>query len=590
MQKIASDLQHNEQARLNALRDLGLLDTPPSESFDRLTRLASELLKAPVSTISLTDSDRQWFKSRVGVDLAEIPRDQAPCHYAIQEQGVFVVPDLQEDLRFASSPLAAAGIRFYAGAPLFTRAGYGLGTLCVVDVAPRTLGANEAQVLKDLAGMVMCQIELQNMIGRVDAGSGLANQYQLFEDLAGIAARTPDAPIALIAIDVLSPAQTTHVMRSLGTSHLEQIIKSAISILRDKLARNARLYHVGQTRCVVMAEAGLLESHALAAELIAALADPITINGIPIAIEPAGGLYDFVVNETAPADALRRALNALEDARQSGTKHARYDKLSDQRAARRFSLVNDFATALATEDQLSLVYQPRVDLESGRWIGAEALLRWNHPVFGAVSPGEFVPLVERTALCRGMTEWVARHAIAQAKVWEGAGHDLSVSINASAFNLHEDGFATRFLQWIADAGISPHRIELEFTESAFAGDTERVAAQLQQLCDGGIRLAIDDFGTGYCNLSYLQRLPATILKIDQSFVRRLEASGKDRLLVRTLIDMARALGYRTVAEGIETEAAYRLLADWGCHEGQGYWMARPGPAEFVPEGRTRLAA
>jgi EAL domain-containing protein (putative c-di-GMP-specific phosphodiesterase class I) len=590
MNQIAGELQHNEQARLNALRDLGLLDTPPSESFDRLTRLASELLKAPVSTISLTDSDRQWFKSRVGVDLAEIPRDQAPCHYAIQDQDVFVVPDLQEDARFATSPLAAAGIRFYAGAPLFTRSGYGLGTLCVVDVAPRTLGDNEARVLKDLAGMVMCQIELQNMIGRVDAGSGLANQYQLFEDLGGIVARTPDLPTALIAIDVLSPAQTTHVMRSLGTSHVERIVKSAIAILRGKLGKNARLYHVGQTRCVVMVEAGLLESHALASELIAALANPIAINGIPIAIEPAAGMYDFVANETAPADALRRALNALEDARQSGNKHARYDKLSDQRAARRFSLVNDFAAALAAEDQLSLVYQPRVDLQTGRWVGAEALLRWNHPVFGAVSPGEFIPLVERTALCRGMTEWVARRAIAQARIWNDAGHDLCVSINASPFNLHEDDFATRFIGWVADAGIAPEKIELEFTESAFAGETERVVAQLQQLCNGGISLAIDDFGTGYCNLAYLQQLPATVLKIDQTFVRRLEASEKDRLLVRTLIGMAKGLGYRTVAEGIETEAAYNLLADWGCPEGQGYWMARPGPAELIPAGGTRLAA
>ena len=134
---------HNEEARLNALRDLKLLDTPPSESFDRLTRLASQLLAAPVSTISLTDNDRQWFKSKVGVDLAEIPREKAPCHYAIQGESVFVVPDLSADERFADSPLANAGIRFYAGAPLFTRAGFALGTLCVVDTTPRELGEDE---------------------------------------------------------------------------------------------------------------------------------------------------------------------------------------------------------------------------------------------------------------------------------------------------------------------------------------------------------------------------------------------------------------------------------------------------------------
>ena len=179
----ALDIGANEEARLNALRDLKLLDTPPSESFDRLTRLASELLSAPVSMISLTDRDRQWFKSRVGLDLAEIPRDHAPCNHVIQRRGLFVVPDLTKDPRFSDSPLVRAGIRFYAGAPLFTRAGYGLGTLCVVDLMPREISDDQARVLDDLAAMVMTQIELQTMIGRVDATSGYANQHQLLEDL-----------------------------------------------------------------------------------------------------------------------------------------------------------------------------------------------------------------------------------------------------------------------------------------------------------------------------------------------------------------------------------------------------------------------
>lgn len=169
------DNRVNEEARLNALRNLNLLDSAPSDSFDRLTRLASRLLAAPVSTISLTDRDRQWFKSKVGVDLSEMPREQAPCSYAIEGSGVFVVPDLTADPRFVGSPLAAAGIRFYAGAPLFTREGYGLGTLCVIDDKVRELGEGEEQVLLDLAGMVMSQIELQNLVGRVDATTGQAN-------------------------------------------------------------------------------------------------------------------------------------------------------------------------------------------------------------------------------------------------------------------------------------------------------------------------------------------------------------------------------------------------------------------------------
>src|ERR1700744_3168212 len=152
----------NEEARQTALRNLGLLDTPPSESFDRITRMASRLLRAPVSTISLTDHDRQWFKSRVGVDLAEIPGKQTPCSYMIRSDRVFVVPDMLEDVRFKDSPLANVGIRFYAGAPLITHSGYGLGTLCVIDEKPRGMSEDEQSVLVDLAAMVMTQIELQN--------------------------------------------------------------------------------------------------------------------------------------------------------------------------------------------------------------------------------------------------------------------------------------------------------------------------------------------------------------------------------------------------------------------------------------------
>ncbi len=217
MQRLVDTLS-NEEARLNALRDLRLLNTAPSESYDRLTRLASQLLKAPVSTVSLTDHDRQWFKSRVGVDVTEIPREQAPCSYAIEGSDVFVVPDLAADPRFVGSPLVQAGIRFYAGAPLFTRAGHGLGTICVLDEEPREIDDAAKRVLQDLAGMVMSQIELQNMIGRVDATTGMANQHQLFEDLEDLARAQPGCDAAIVIIEIMSAVQTALALRVIGSS------------------------------------------------------------------------------------------------------------------------------------------------------------------------------------------------------------------------------------------------------------------------------------------------------------------------------------------------------------------------------------
>lgn len=150
-----------------------------------------------------------------------------------------------------------------------------------------------------------------------------------------------------------------------------------------------------------------------------------------------------------------------------------------------------------------------------------------------------------------------------------------MSINASAMNLDEEDFAERMLAAAARAGVDPGQLELEFTESAIARDPDRVIGQLRALRSSGVAIAIDDFGTGYSNLSYLQQLPVTVLKIDQGFVRDMLSSVKDRLLVKTMIAMGHDLGYRVVAEGIETQAAFDLLAEWGCDEGQGYLMSRP---------------
>ncbi|MGI4801919.1 MAG: putative bifunctional diguanylate cyclase/phosphodiesterase, partial [Janthinobacterium lividum] len=287
--------------------------------------------------------------------------------------------------------------------------------------------------------------------------------------------------------------------------------------------------------------------------------------------------------DARPRDVFKRLSIAGDDARRSTAGHARYDVRSEQRDRRSFALLNDFGAAIEAADQLSLVYQPRVDLATGERRGVEALLRWSHPELGSIPPGEFVPLVEQTALARPMTEWVIEEAIRQSRQWAASGLHLPVSINASALNLDEADFAERLLAAAHRGGVPASRLELEFTESAIARDPSRVADQLLALRSAGVAIAIDDFGTGYSNLSYLQKLPITVLKIDQSFVRNIGDSGKDRLLVKTMILMGHDLGYRVVAEGIETRPAYETLADWGCDEGQGYLMSRPVSAGVVQQ-------
>jgi EAL domain-containing protein (putative c-di-GMP-specific phosphodiesterase class I)/GGDEF domain-containing protein len=567
----------NEEARQNALRNLGLLDTPPSESFDRITRLAARLLGAPVSTISLTDHDRQWFKSRFGVDLAEIPRAEAPCNYAIHDDKVFVVPDMLKDDRFKTSVLANAGVRFYAGAPLITRTGYALGTLCVIDEKPRVMSDDEARLLVDLAAMVMTQIEVQNTIGRIHPASGLPNEYQFFEDLEDLVARHPDERRVGLLIELASQRQITHGLRVVGAAYAEELMRNATGTLRRSLGDVLRIYHVGPTRCAILLdESAIAGIDRLADAIDTALRGMISYSEVPISPDPIMGAYVFTLGDVESSrDVLRRLFSAADDARKSGVRIAFYNEIVDRAHARSFALIGDMRAALADTGQFSLVYQPVVDFASGKCVGAEALLRWRHKTLGDIGPAEFIPLAEETALIGPLTAWVIDTALGQLAQWARTGQHPKVSINISVRNLDESDFAEDLAGLLTKHGVDARAVQIEFTESVLVGYSARALEQVQALREMGISIAIDDFGTGYSGLSYLQQLPATILKIDQSFIKSLATSEHDQKLVRAIIYMAHDLGYRVVAEGVENHEAYDMLASWHCDEAQGYLIAHP---------------
>ena len=303
---------------------------------------------------------------------------------------------------------------------------------------------------------------------------------------------------------------------------------------------------------------------------------------LPALANPVFGIAPFRLGEVGAEDILRTAHNAAQDARDADLPLSIYSEEADDHHRRRFRLLSDMREALIADDQLSLAYQPRVSLQSGACVGAEALLRWNHPVLGNVSPGEFIPMVEQTELARPMTDWVIGAAIRQIEAWRADGIDLPVSINVSASNLEEQDFAVRLIERMSESELPKGAIEVEVTESTVIRDGTRVGKQLQQIRDAGMKVAIDDFGTGYSSLSYLQNLPADIVKIDQSFVRDLAENERGQTLVRSMLEMARGLGFQVVAEGVESEGAYELLRAMACDEAQGYLISRPiPPASFA---------
>jgi len=564
-----------EKARLDALHQLKLLDTPSSESFDRITRMASQIFGLPVAAISLTDRDRQWFKSRVGISHDSITRRKAPCSQVAESTSPLVIEDLQADCFYAESPLGLAGTRFYAGAPLVTSEGYGLGSLCVLGTEPRQASAAEMAALTDLAAMVMAQIELQHAFGRIDPISGMPNRNQFREDLLDLTRDHSGEHRLVVVVDLGRDDQINRILRVMGGARVDALIREAALSLQQRLDSSRVAYHVGPAQFAFLGPPDA-DQDAYMAVLASGFAAIRASSSVRFVTNVAIGVRAFTLGDAVADDVLRAAASAAQDARQVDGAIALYSPASDIAHRRQYTLLQDFGTALEAGDQLRLVFQPRVELATRRCIGVEALLRWRHPVLGEISPAEFIPIIEHTSLARPTTQWVLDAAMDQLVGWNEAGIGVAISVNISAANLEETDLIERIQLGMLRRQLRPDQLEIELTESAIMDHPEQALAMLAELATAGICLAIDDFGTGHSSLAYLQRLPAQVVKIDQAFVRNLRAtSGADFVLVETMVGLAQKLGYRVVAEGVESEDAANVLAHIGCEEAQGFLFGRP---------------
>jgi EAL domain-containing protein (putative c-di-GMP-specific phosphodiesterase class I)/GGDEF domain-containing protein len=577
----------SEASRLDALHRLNLLDTPPNASFDRITRMASRLFNLPLAAVSLSDVNRQWFKSRVGIVQDAVPRLKAPCARITETSQMLVVNDLHSDSFYADSPLASAGVRFYAGAPLLTSEGYCLGSMCVLGTEPRDVTEAECAALRDMADMVMAQIELQHALGRVDPASGLPNRTQFVDDFNDLSQDRPAGEERVAGLlNLASPEQFSSALRAMGATWLDEVVGEAVRMLGETIGAGRTVYHVTPTEFVFVTPPGT-DSDAFCAEMEAWLerrAASVTSRFVTTARI---GVAPFTIGVTGSADLLRNLHSAAQHAFDQDRGVSVFSQEQDAAHRRSFWLINEFGAALdgaadPAASQLRLVFQPKVDLVNGACIGAEALLRWRHPEFGDVSPGEFIPIIERTSMVRATTDWVLRSAMRQLAAWRAEGLELELAVNVSAVNLLEPDFCERVVANLRSHGLPASSLALEITESALMKNPKVAEATLRALHGAGVRLAIDDFGTGYSSLAYLQSLPAQVVKIDQSFVRGIENDERKRSLVSAMIKLSHDLGHRVVAEGVETAEVAGVLKGADCDEAQGYWYAKPlAPEVFV---------
>lgn len=322
---------------------------------------------------------------------------------------------------------------------------------------------------------------------------------------------------------------------------------------------------------------------AIVGKLLAQLALPINLNEQAVTVTCSIGVALYPQDGEDFDSLLKKADTAMYRAKDDGRNAFRFfDPQMNSSVAEHLQLISGMRQALQRHE-FALHYQPQFELESGRLVGAEALLRWQHPQQGLIPPATFIPLAEQSGLIIDIGAWVLQEACRQAKAWQQQGlHELVMSVNLSPVQFRREGIEQVVLDALATSGLPPENLELELTESMLIDDSRPFAELLARFHAHGVSLSIDDFGTGYSNLGYLKRFAVERLKIDQSFIRRLSEDAEDEAIVRAIIQMAHSLKLMTVAEGIEDPATLERLLSLGCDRGQGYhWAPALPAAEFL---------
>jgi diguanylate cyclase (GGDEF)-like protein/PAS domain S-box-containing protein len=377
----------------------------------------------------------------------------------------------------------------------------------------------------------------------------------------------------------------------LGHDFGDAIIIAIAERLRQNIRRGDTLARIGGDEFVVLAD-GCTDEEAteLGGRLVEAIAQPVAVWDQLVTLSGSVGLA-VSTSPTSVAALLQQADSAMYAAKAGGrNRMERFDPAAHESRLRRTRISADLPGAL-TRGELHLEYQTIVEASSRAAVGVEALLRWSHPVLGAVPPLEFVTVAEQRGLIERIGAWVLDRACHQLAAWDADGPSPRyLSVNVSAPQLDEPGFAAQVAATLTRAGIEPTRLQLEVTESGLATDRPERIETLRALRDIGVAVAIDDFGTGYSSLSYLSHLPVDVVKLDQMFVSDLDRSPDADILLRSIVELAHSLGHRVTAEGVETDEQSRALRAMGCDALQGFLFSRPEPpAQVARRFRASLA-
>ncbi len=413
---------------------------------------------------------------------------------------------------------------------------------------------------------------------RFDTLTGLPTRMSALDALESAIgdARLRGEPVSVMLIDLDSFSE---IGSSLGHDIGDALRCQAAERLRAGLDASHLLARLeGDQFLAVLAGRSLGQAEETAEDLLRLLGAGLSVRDVNVSVEARAGIAGYPAHGDDADQLLKRAAVARNEARSGDTTVVVYQPGNEERHVRQLAILADLRRA-TRHDELRLYLQPKIRLADGRICGAEALVRWQHPVFGFLTPDQFIPLAEKSGNISLITNWALTAAVRECRLLLEEGLDLPVSVNLSSRDLHNRDLPCFVLELLRDHDLAARNIVLEITEQAVVRDFQRATLVLECLRDLGIRIAIDDFGTGYSSLAQIKHLPVDELKIDKSFVLGLPGNSADAAIVRASIDLAHNLGLEVLAEGVETQSALDWLQAQGCEQAQGFLISKPMPAE-----------
>jgi diguanylate cyclase (GGDEF)-like protein len=555
-----------------------MISTQPETLFDSLR---SVMMNPPTNEMQMTEHHSQSFLSktlRLGsnsdsevVALLQSPLDQAMQAFAPLDKTLFWITVVALACSLVGALLLARSLSQPVSALAQAARRIGEGDYATPVVLDRgdELGLLASAINSMQSGIAERELQLAHNALH-DPLTGLPNRALVMERLGS--AVVAQRPVALLYLGI---DNFRAISTNVGLEGVEQLLRIISGQLQEPLRPGDTVARLSDNEFLLLVQNAETDSAvAVADRLQRLLVKPQRIGEQDIAMDACIGIAAYPANGDSATELLRRASIARQDAAQLPGRLQVYVDGRDVAHLRQISLIRDLRQA-ARNGELSLHYQPKLDIRNGRVTQAEALLRWQHPQFGSVSPAEFILLAERTGSIQILTHWVIEDALRQLAEWAQRGLILQVSVNISADDLLGNDLADRVAALLKLYRVPAEQLIFEITESAIMREPEQSLKVLNRLRDFGISLSVDDFGTGYSSLAHLKRLPVQELKIDQSFVRDLDETSEDAVIVRSTIEMSHNLGLKVVAEGVEYEHSLRLLERWHCDTAQGYLISRP---------------